>query len=87
MSQAKPEILTPGRLIEIKRLMASEYWPAFWSLLKANFPLDEPVFHPDKQGRFDPLRAAKKDGQRDVMNFVRSMESMETPASDEEQIE
>lgn len=85
--QKQAAVLTPGRLISIKRLMDSEHWNDFWSLMKANFCLDEPVFEPDKAGHFDPLRAAKKDGQRDVMNFIRAITKMQTPSADEETIE
>lgn len=77
-------ILTPSRLITIQRLMERPEWPVLWALLSANFPLDESVFTPLPSGNFDALQAAKRDGQRDVMLFIRKVKESPTPAETEQ---
>lgn len=86
MNDAEPQTLTPSRLIAIKRLAQHADWPVLWDLLKANFPLDESVFVLTSAG-FDPYNAAKRDGQRDVLLFVRKTLELPTPASTEDATE
>lgn len=84
MERAQAAMLTPSRLIAIHRLMKHDDWPVFFDLLKANFPLDDPVFVRSAVGAFDALDACKRDGQRDVLLFVRQVSSLPTPSETEE---
>lgn len=76
--------LTPSRLIAIHRLREHADWPVLWNLLMANFPLDDSIFVRSAGGGFDALDACKRDGQRDVMLFIRKIQALPTPAVSEE---
>lgn len=75
--------LTASRLMAVHRLMSLPEWEVFWKVLSANFPLDESVFVRNPSGAFDPLDASKRDGQRDVLLFIRKTQQLPTPSADE----
>lgn len=82
--QIPDSALTPGRLLALKRVASHPDWPAVWRLLCANFPLDESIFvNTRATGRMDYLDAAKRDGQRDVLLYIRKSLELPTPAEDE----
>ncbi len=75
-----------SELIAIHRMMEHADYPIFWSVLSRHFCLDESVFTVDRPD-LAVIFAAKRDGQRDVMNFIRNIRLAPTPAEDEEQPE
>lgn len=83
MSTPLPHVLSPSRLLAFKRIAAGDDWAVVWSLLQANFPLDESVFVVTQRGEFNTVHAAKRDGQRDVMLFFLKMMAMPEPSEDE----
>lgn len=76
--------VAPSELIAIHRCMAHPDWPIFRAVLERMFCMDEAVFQRDATGRVDTHLAAKRDGQRDVMNFIRNARLAPTPSEDEE---
>jgi hypothetical protein len=79
----KDAMLTPSVLLAFKRIAEGPDWPLVWKFLNANFPLHDPVFVRQGNGRFDYLDACKRDGQRDVMLLVDAMMQMPTPQTTE----
>lgn len=75
--------VAPSELIAIHRCMMHPDWPIFRAVLERHFCMDESVFQRDTRGVVCPLLAAKRDGQRDVMNFLRNARLAPTPSEDE----